>query len=37
MTEVQEKLCPLKDWIDRKDLKGKAVDYVHTKLKLDLK
>ncbi|XP_060605929.1 something about silencing protein 10-like isoform X2 [Ruditapes philippinarum] len=36
MTEVQDKLCPLKDWIDRKDLKGKAVDYVLTKLKLDL-
>ena len=37
MAEVQEKLCPLKAWIERKDMKGKAVDYVNTKLKLDLK
>ncbi|XP_053395468.1 something about silencing protein 10-like isoform X2 [Mercenaria mercenaria] len=36
MAEVQEKLCPLKDWIGRKEIKGRAVDYVHTKLKLNL-
>lgn len=36
MTEVQERLCPLKEWIEKKQLSGKAVDYVNTKLRLNL-
>jgi len=37
MIEAQEKLCPLRQWIEKNKLTGKAADFINTKLKLVLK
>jgi len=35
--ELQDKLCPLKNLIERQGIEGKAADYVHTKFTLLMK
>ena len=37
LTEVQEKLEPLRTLIEEKKVTGKAADYIHTKFQLNLK